>query len=467
MSGTRARRHGLWLACATCLALASCDTDKVLATQVVVSVNADLVLREALQRIDVEITPLEGGPAVSGLQFWLSKSEPKLDGQVALPFSFGVGRGKSDRFRMVVRGQAPSKDGQLGEVIRHTVISGFEPHRKLLLKVFLGAACLGQLCADQGTVQATCYADSQDGVAAGQCGPVRDERGLMPIVPGSEDDSWAELDASNSHVTAPAEDATIEAPMTDAGGPQNATPDAASAREDAAASADDAGRTQADAGPVVRDAGRAEAGPPAAPPPVPVELTLPIARDADDGTWIKARATGVQEERLHYDDRANGAGKHIEVANDNEQGRAGLRFVLPIEPGATVQSATLTLQRFTNADFVADAASASAAMRVQVFESSRMPPFDATHRHTAEQHAPVWSQAVGGYKVGAFGALVVSPELRELVQHVIDRPDYERGGAIGFLLSPETIPSTKYADFTDQSAGHDVPTLRVRYLPPR
>ena len=203
---------------------------------------------------------------------------------------------------------------------------------------------------------------------------------------------------------------------------------------------------------------------------MPVTVDVTLTDDRDDATWITIN--GVDEERLHYDDRANGAGRHIEVANDRQRGRTGLRFVLPIPVAASISSARLFLKRFRNEEpqYAMDWAPAASTMQVQVFESPLLAQFDPVHRHAPTEHGPmpgVWATSVKGYRVGEFDEVVESPELKTLVQHLIDKPDWAPGRAIGFLLSNDTIPDTDYADFTDSSAGAGAPRLRLVYVPPR
>ena len=54
-----------------------------------------------------------------------------------------------------------------------------------------------------------------------------------------------------------------------------------------------------------------------------------------------------------------------------------------------------------------------------------------------------------------------SPELTELVQHVVDRVDYRAGNAIGLVLFPDTMEG--WVNFRDSSAGTGHARLRVEY----
>jgi hypothetical protein len=419
------------------LTLAACGSEQVVpATQFVVSVNSDLEVSTQLTRVEVELFDVADAHTVERRSFALTEGSPR-EGEYRLPFSFGIVKRKAERFLLEVRGYG-SAGGRERELIRQRVISGFRARESLLLKIFLGSACFGQLCdSDQG-VEATCYAEPTDELAAGSCGPVP-ERDAQPVARGAEHD-WSPVLAG------------------DAGTSDDGSNEDASALD--AARPEDASSADSDAADAARDAG----------PPAPVMLDLTISDDRDDATWISIN--GVDEERLHYDDRANGAGLHIEVANDRQNGRTGLRFVLPVPASATISSARLSLQRFRNTEpeYMMDWALASATMQVQVFESPLIAAFDAAHRHAPSEHGPtpgVWATSVKGYRIGEFDEVVESPELKQLVQHVIDKSDWAPGRALGFLLSNDTIADGDYVDFSDSSARKVSPRLRLVYVPAR
>jgi hypothetical protein len=181
--------------------------------------------------------------------------------------------------------------------------------------------------------------------------------------------------------------------------------------------------------------------------PAAVNLEIVITRDVDDCTWIN-----TTDERLHYDaDSLYG-----EVGADTEAGRTGLRFVLPVPKGATINSAILELHRI-----IGDALDTE-TMQVQVFDSADVPPFDEAHVHAPAGHAAVWATSIRNIGVGVNGMPVTTPDLKLLVQHVIDRSDWTQGGAIGLVLSPDVM-GVRWVDYADSSLGIGQPTLRVRY----
>lgn len=186
-------------------------------------------------------------------------------------------------------------------------------------------------------------------------------------------------------------------------------------------------------------------------PGAPVAIDLVIGSDTDDAEWLSGT-----DERLHYgpDDLT------IEVGDDVDMGRVGLRFQLPIVAGSTIESAVLRLHRF------AGPAQADDTMDVQVFDTADVPPFDDAHVHEPSGHAPggLWSLVVTGYRLGQNGTTTTSPELSGLVQHVVDRPDYSPQAFIGFVLSPDHIAD--WAAFQDSASGSNAARLHVVYTPP-
>ena len=184
-------------------------------------------------------------------------------------------------------------------------------------------------------------------------------------------------------------------------------------------------------------------------PRPPVELNLPIADDSDDATWINGT-----DERLHF----GASNLTVEVGSDSEMGRVGLRFFLPIPRGSTIVSAHLRLQR------VEGTALESESMQVQVFDTSNITPFDEAHVHAPSGHASIWPATVSGFLVGANGKEIESPELKLLVQHIVDAPDWSESRPIGFVLSPDRLDS--WVAFGDRSGAAGQSALRVTYTAP-
>jgi len=426
------------------------EEQRVPATAILVSVNSDLAPVTQLSRVEVELRDFEGqGPPVETRAFSISAEEPE-EGQVNLPFSFGIARGRAERFRISVRGYGPDNRGRDKLVLQQTLISGFQHQQTLLLKVFLGSVCLGKLCADEDDVEATCYAESEGGIPAGSCGPIPERTELDAFPLDADPHAWTRLDAS-----------TPDAGM-DAG---------RDAALDATADANDTGLdTGADVALQLPEAAPPEAslidampdtGPPA---PKPVMWSGSIANDAHDVCWINE--TGHTFEKFRYRDDDD-SGKHLEVGNDADPEFIGLRFHLPLPKGVTIQAATLTLQRFplVFADFPGNA-TASESMKVQVFDSAQVPAFMHIVETKHTDRGAIWPTAVNGFQVGATGQNTTSPNLSALVQHVIDRAEWSSGASVVFLLSVDTIKSGSYADFTDFSYNAaNAAKLQLTYLP--
>ncbi|MGC4114990.1 MAG: hypothetical protein QM765_10350 [Myxococcales bacterium] len=220
-------------------------------------------------------------------------------------------------------------------------------------------------------------------------------------------------------------------PGTPDGGPgaPDAAPQARDASSEAAPDADiegldagapvaseDAGKPTPDAGDLLPDAG-------------PATLTISIAADSDDATWIASN--GGVTERLVYD--ANKY-RYIEVGADSEQGRAGLRFALPLDQGTTVRHAYLSV-RCTVHGLVTGVDT----MRVMTWNSANLAPFSANDAHGPAEHDPggLGTLTVGSWPICSFGMWTKSPDLALLVNGVLSMRGWRSGNAIGFLLSPE------------------------------
>ena len=188
---------------------------------------------------------------------------------------------------------------------------------------------------------------------------------------------------------------------------------------------------------------------------LPNEIVQQITKNSDDCTWILVN--GSYQERLRFSE----ANPWLEVGSDTEQGRIGLRFVLPIPPKATIVAASLQLQR------VDGNAAAANTLTIQVFDTGNVPSFDASHMHGPRDHvsmAGLFATAVRGTMVGEKGKEITSADLKVLVQRVVDRADFvQNSGTIGFVISPDSVRD--WAAYGDSSAGLGA-TLRVSYRVP-
>lgn len=188
---------------------------------------------------------------------------------------------------------------------------------------------------------------------------------------------------------------------------------------------------------------------------LPNEILQQIIKNSDDCTWILVN--GSYQERLRFSEM----NPWLEVGSDTEQGRIGLRFVLPIPPKATIVAASIQLQR------VDGNAAASNTLTIQVFDTGNVPSFDASHMHGPRDHvsmAGLYGTAVRGTMVGEKGKEITTADLKALVQRVVDRADFvQNSGTIGFVISPDNVRD--WAAYGDSSAGLGA-TLRVSYRVP-
>jgi hypothetical protein len=220
---------------------------------------------------------------------------------------------------------------------------------------------------------------------------------------------------------------------------------------------------QPDAG--AHDAGVADAAPPGDASEADVDAgaqtrSIPLTDDRDDGIFCVL--SGQLDEKLHYTPEEGAADYTLEVGVDSEQCRSGLRFTLPVARGAHIESAVLTLYRVGPADNIAPAST----MRVQVYQGSTVAQFDDAHQHdTPAQHDPagLWATAVGGWAVGDTMATTDSPDLRALVQHVVDQAGWQPNHAVTFLISDDMMSNNEYVQFQDAYAMDRPPVLTLVY----
>jgi hypothetical protein len=182
----------------------------------------------------------------------------------------------------------------------------------------------------------------------------------------------------------------------------------------------------------------------------PIETVATITSDADDGVWVAGT-----DEQLHtgYNDDT------IEVGSDFEGARTGLRFELGVPKGATIESARVELRR------VESPATEEGTILIQVFDDVAVAPFDDTHAHAPAEHtlSGLWPPVIAGFAIGAPDEIVESPDLAELVQHVVNRDDWTANSTVGFVLAPDKLES--WAAFQDSTSGVGA-RLRVTYRPP-
>lgn len=164
------------------------------ATQVIVTVNSDLAIGEQLARVDVEVRDASGDHLAEQRSFDLTAGKPR-DGEVRVPFSFAVAKGKAERFRLDVIGYGPlGSGGALRPVIERKALASFRTHQTLLLKIFLGEVCFDNVCAGERT----CYPEASDATAAGKCGSAVEIK-LSAVEPGAEASAWTGTGTPSAH----------------------------------------------------------------------------------------------------------------------------------------------------------------------------------------------------------------------------------------------------------------------------
>jgi hypothetical protein len=154
----------------------ACDSGEAKpATQLLVTVDSDLVVGSELTSVQVEVRNAAGARETPRHTFVLTTSKPK-DAEVRLPFSFGITKAGESDFQLRVTGLDGDKT-----VVDHRWNVSFEDEKTLGLSVFLGAICAGNLCSDGQT----CYSRRKGEIPAGACADVPDAS-VTPVEPGEE-----------------------------------------------------------------------------------------------------------------------------------------------------------------------------------------------------------------------------------------------------------------------------------------
>ena len=186
-SGRMANAGGRWARTCALLLLACCTGEQRPVTQVVVVVDSDLVVGQTLMRVEIAVQTEDGARTVgSPFPFELTDRASALKGKHTLPLSFGIVRpeGGSDRFRVVVSGFGPDAEGRLKRIVETTALAAFRTGRTMQLNAFLRDVCVGRACEEQGDGEEWfCYPWPEQGIAAGDCGPLPAPK-LVEIIPG-------------------------------------------------------------------------------------------------------------------------------------------------------------------------------------------------------------------------------------------------------------------------------------------
>ncbi len=171
-----------------CLALlgsVACSGSEQQATQLLVSVEADPALRAELRDVRAFLYDLAQLDEAKPAEQRSFPVDPAAGTSGAQLFSFGIVRGGSDRFRLVVKGYA-SSDLTAAALVERKLIVSFRAGETVPVTVFLGQLCAGRAQACSGLGR-SCAPLASDVVAAGECGPVSslDDRGASATVVSS------------------------------------------------------------------------------------------------------------------------------------------------------------------------------------------------------------------------------------------------------------------------------------------
>jgi hypothetical protein len=183
-------------------------------------------------------------------------------------------------------------------------------------------------------------------------------------------------------------------------------------------------------------------------------LTIQVTADQNDALWINST-----DERLHY----SATNPTIEVGEDAENARAGLRFELTLPAGTHVTSASLRLRRSGGEITL------PSSLTIQIYDSVDVPPFDDTHDHLPQDHDGnhLWGMTVTGFAIPAAGQISTSPNVADLVQRILDKTEWTGTGWIGFVLAPDAnaFASPNWVSFYDSFSGGDGASLVITYAP--
>lgn len=267
-------------------------------TQVVVSIEADQLLREKLTRVDVESydpgqVDSAGKPMLVGKQPFEIKTPTTPQG-VTFPFSFGAVKNKADEFLLVVVGFEGER-----VVVEQKARVGFVDGQARKLTIHLSSDCYEKLCAERDTsawFQSTCDNGTCSGVG----------RPETVVAGGDEDAGTAHEDGAVSHEAGESSDAQGEAGSANLDSGQTA---ADAGAQDASSNPMDAGNgQQMDAGDPASDSGAKDTG-----------TTTPDAQPTSCGTQTcPATANCIATPTPHCECKAGYQGSGTSCTNVND-----------------------------------------------------------------------------------------------------------------------------------------------------
>ncbi|MDB4990047.1 MAG: hypothetical protein JWN04_5225 [Myxococcaceae bacterium] len=153
---------------------AACTTSEVVGTEVLVEVVASADVAAKLKFVRAFLygaTDTDESKATEELPMPpLSAAPPDYGENFKLLGSFGIAQGKTERFKLVIKGYE-SSDRNAPAVIEQKAIPGFRARTKLTVTMSLLDACYRPEipCTD---LEQTCLPYASDGGKAGRCGPL-------------------------------------------------------------------------------------------------------------------------------------------------------------------------------------------------------------------------------------------------------------------------------------------------------
>ena len=186
------------------------------------------------------------------------------------------------------------------------------------------------------------------------------------------------------------------------------------------------------------------------PPPIVETATFTIAKSSDDA-----------EERADSSMYLNST--DIELTEDRDQQLAGLRFTdVSIPRGAVIQRAVI---QFTTDEV----STGDSELQIAIQTTDHAETFTRTDRNISSRpvSSPIDWFPANWPSVGARTNEQLTPDLRDLLQQIIDRPDWQSGNAIAFIISGSGVRTAESYDGDRNSAAE----LLVEYssdgnLPP-
>jgi len=182
--------------------------------------------------------------------------------------------------------------------------------------------------------------------------------------------------------------------------------------------------------------------------PVPVTISASIASSSHDAEQEEDGTVTLTSTDLEMtDDTANGAGMQT----------VGLRFSIPVPPGAFISDARI---QFTADEDQSEATDLTIA--TEAADSAAAFTTAANSISTRARHAITVPWQPAAWTAGQAGAAQQTPNLAGLVQPVVSRAGWQSGNAIAFII---TGTGHRTADAFDKSGG--VPArLTITYYTP-